>query len=138
MADNIFKMCCALNNWLLEIDGLDGEWDRIQGNHDAIDVLRHAPSALQCLYNASEWDPRTLDLSGMGHGDQPEFEVEMETNNPNAGENNGAAVMEEVDIPVRVVRNLSLNYFRQKLIEHFDIMYQQHQLVWPVRRPPIH
>jgi Plant transposon protein len=137
VADNIFKTCCALHNWLLEIDGLDGEWEGVQGNHDAIDVLRHAPSALQRLYNASEWDPRTLDLSGMGTGDQSNFEVAMETNNPNTGENDGAAVMEEAGTSVRVVRNLSLNYFRKKLIEHFDIMFQQHQLVWPVHRLPI-
>jgi hypothetical protein len=27
-ANHIFKTCCALHNWLLEIDGLDNEWDR--------------------------------------------------------------------------------------------------------------
>jgi hypothetical protein len=27
-ADQIFKTCCALHNWLLEIDGLDDEWER--------------------------------------------------------------------------------------------------------------
>ena len=24
--DQIWKTCCALHNWLLKIDGLDGEW----------------------------------------------------------------------------------------------------------------
>jgi len=36
---------------------------------------------------------------------------------------------------VRVVRNLSLNYFRKKLIEHFNILFQHHELVWPSRQP---
>jgi hypothetical protein len=47
VADNIFKSCCALHNWLLEIDGPNGKWEGIHGQQDAIDVLRHDPSALQ-------------------------------------------------------------------------------------------
>jgi hypothetical protein len=62
-----------------------------------------------------------LDFSGTGPGD-----------------NNGGAIMEEAGSPVRVVRNLSLDYFRKKIIGHFDIMFQQHQLVWQVHWSPIH
>ena len=36
---------------------------------------------------------------------------------------------------VRVVRNLGLNYFHEKLIEHFNILFQRHELVWPSRQP---
>jgi len=46
VANNIFKTCCALHNWLLEIDGLDGEWEGMNGQQEASDVLRYAPGAL--------------------------------------------------------------------------------------------
>ena len=40
VVDKIFKICCALHNWLLDIDGLDGEWDGIMGCIDPSEVLR--------------------------------------------------------------------------------------------------
>ena len=33
----------------------------------------------------------------------------------------------------RVVRKLSQDYFRAKLVEHFDIMFHQGKIVWPNR-----
>jgi hypothetical protein len=123
VADNIFKTCCALHNWLLEIDGLDGEWDGVNGQHEVTDVLRHAPAALQRLYV----NPALMDLSGMGHGNDVENGVMPSNGQVLEG------VMNDDDPPetVRVVRNLSLNYFRRKLIEHFDILFQRKELVWP-------
>ena len=35
---------------------------------------------------------------------------------------------------VRIVRNLSLKYFRSKLVEHFDIKFRRNELVWPRSR----
>jgi hypothetical protein len=35
---------------------------------------------------------------------------------------------------VCMVRHLSLNYFRGRLVEHFDILFQRHQVQWPARR----
>ena len=35
---------------------------------------------------------------------------------------------------VRVVRKLSLKYFRSKLVEHFDILWSRNQVVWPRSR----
>jgi len=126
VADNIFKTCCALHNWLLEIDGLDGEWDGVNGQHEVTDVLRHAPAALQHLYV----NPALMDLSGMGHGNDVENGVMPSNGQVLEG------VMNDDDPPetVRVVRNLSLNYFRRKLIEHFDILFQRKELVWPSHR----
>ena len=40
---------------------------------------------------------------------------------------------EEVE-EVRVVNNLSLNYFRDQLVEHFTIMFRQGEVKWPRRR----
>ena len=57
--DKIWKTCCALHNWLLEVDGRDYEWDCGVGsdsnktNDD--DYKTNSPFAMQCL-----------DLSSMG------------------------------------------------------------------------
>ena len=34
---------------------------------------------------------------------------------------------------VRVVRKLSFNYFWERLIEHFDILFKNKKIVWPTR-----
>jgi hypothetical protein len=35
---------------------------------------------------------------------------------------------------VRVVHLLSQKFFRDRLVEHFDIMYQRDKIQWPKRR----
>ena len=35
---------------------------------------------------------------------------------------------------VRIVGNLGLGFFRNRLVEHFDILFTQNRLVWPERR----
>jgi len=133
VADKIWKTCCALHNWLLEIDGLDGQWDAAIGQQDASDVLRHLPFALDRLRLG--WDPRTYDASNMGPGeDRSERRlVHMETANVERGD----IQEEQQGGHIRVVRYLSLAYFRSKLIEHFDILFCRRQLVWPSRRRTI-
>jgi hypothetical protein len=34
---------------------------------------------------------------------------------------------------IRAVRKLSLQFFRSKLVEHFDILFKQNQIKWPSR-----
>ncbi len=124
VADNIWKTCCALHNWLLEIDGLDGEWESSISMHDTRDVLNHVPLALERLHEG--WDPRTFDPSGLGPGDdRDQTNLVMETTNP------GPAIGQGRNC--RTVRCLSLNNFWSKLINHFDIMFKRKQLVWPQR-----
>ena len=67
VVDKVWKTCCALHNWLLEIDGLDGDWEGSIGLHDARDVLQHLPFALQRLQ--ADGDLRSYDSSGIGPGD---------------------------------------------------------------------
>jgi hypothetical protein len=53
-ADKIWKTCCAFHNMLLEIDGLDSEWEVELGMHDEADAMNHIDNfALQCLHNAN-------------------------------------------------------------------------------------
>jgi hypothetical protein len=137
--NNIWLTCCALHNWLLEVDGLDGEWDGAIGQLEVGDVIRHVPFAMQRL--ALGYDPREYDESGLGPGeDRDDVEVVMATDNAEVpvaeaelghNENNEET---ESENGARVVRHLSLKYFRYKLIEHFDILFKRQVLVWPAHR----
>ncbi len=74
--DNIWLTCCALHNWLLEIDGLNAEWSEVSMpgsdwdeelgycDFEGIDVS--VPWSIARL--SQRLEPRTLDLSGMGPG----------------------------------------------------------------------
>jgi hypothetical protein len=37
------------------------------------------------------------------------------------------------DRSIRIVRKLSLPYFRDKLVKHFDILFRQNKIKWPTR-----
>jgi hypothetical protein len=74
-ADKVWLTCCALHNWLLEIDGLDEHWDlgilvdweRELGQIDQQDLDQYViPFACRRLNNPSL--DRRYDTSGMGHG----------------------------------------------------------------------
>lgn len=107
VATDIWKTCCALHNWLLEVDGLDGEWDGAIGQQDAYDVTSHVPFSLQRLQLG--FDPRSYDVSGLGPGEDVEgLLATMET--VNNVERLDDADNADVD-GCRSVRYLSMNYF---------------------------
>ncbi len=71
-ADAILKTCCAMHNWLLEVDGLDDEWEQGKSSiwqgelgefEEDDDATQHA-FALRRLRTGSSF--RNYDLSGMG------------------------------------------------------------------------
>jgi hypothetical protein len=122
---NVWKTCCALPNWLLAVDGMDGEWDGRIGQHGINDVTRHIPFALQRLEQGL--DPRSYNASGMGPGNDWADcdDVIMETNNNEECDDEAADGGN-----VRSARHLSLAFFRKKLKMHFDILFKHYQLVW--------
>jgi hypothetical protein len=82
---------------------------------------------LQCLQLG--FDPRLYDASGIGPGEDVEGLIAtMET--LNNVEQRDAEDNAEVG-GCRIVRYQSLTYFRNKLIQHFDIMFKRYELVWP-------
>jgi hypothetical protein len=97
----------------------------MNGQQEASDVLRYAPAALQRLHAI----PAALDLSSMGAENNEAADAEriMDANN--------YEVAVDESESVRVVRNLGLNYFHEKLIKHFNILFQRHEVVWPSRLP---
>jgi DDE superfamily endonuclease len=151
--DKVWLTCCALHNWLLEIDGLDvrweagvsSDWEGELGQLNGNDVEQfassrtRAPFAIQRLHSVLAGDEviaryRNYDTSGMGpgnEGDSVPQNVRLEEPDPNEN----ASIYEATENGVRAVRKLSLEYFKGRLIEHFDIMWQKKQIVWPRRLP---
>ncbi len=115
VAINVWKTRCTLHNWLLGIDGLDGGLDGSLGQVGTNEIQPHImPLVMQCLELG--FDPRKYDMSELGPSDDIlGLEATMET------VNNVERMDHEVD-RYRTVRYLSLKYFHEHLIEHFDIM----------------
>jgi hypothetical protein len=65
--NKIWKNCCAFHNILLEVDGLDSQWEgELVGMNDEADLMNHINNfALHCLHNAN-LDIRPYGASGMG------------------------------------------------------------------------
>jgi hypothetical protein len=132
-ADQIFKTCCALHNWLLEIDGLDDEWERgvpsewegSLGQHHLSDPRTAEFFALHRL-EAGDADCDMCSI-GYGTGDSP-----CNSNNSSPRATSHQTTREETR-NIRRVWKLSLPFFRGKLIDHFDILWRQHKIEWPVR-----
>jgi hypothetical protein len=141
-----------LHNWLLEVDGLTEEWvggvrkvgSEWEGDLGCLDyegVPVEVPNALARL--SANLDPRNFDSSGVG----PESDVmavnhsllrsEVATVSDSASRiddmNIMKGIMNGVD-RVRSVRYLSLNIFRQLLVNHFAILFSQNKIVWPERQ----
>ena len=131
--DRVWLTCCALHNWLLEVDGLDQPWDGVNattsewegdlGQLDDTDV----PLALRRIMSPAEI--RGYDSSTVGGrstndtimADDP-TENDIPTDDDDASEE------------IREVRRLSLDYFRSKLVEHFNIKFDRNEIIWPRRR----
>jgi hypothetical protein len=118
--DKIWLTCCALHNFLLEEDGLDGPWGANQymsgmGEHELSDV-RHFVGE-----NASA----TYDTSGIGPG----TDYYYASSGPDTDQ------MAEVahDMSSNHIRHLTREQFRNKLIKHFDVQWKKKNIVWPSR-----
>ena len=123
--DKIWMTCCALHNWLLEINGCNDEWTSHfnMNNNNMDDNEGTVPFAVQQL-NAN--------YSGMGPGtDLPEV-PELDLNEKALCNTTG---MDVIDVEgINIVRNLSLDTFCGSLIQHFDIRYKRKELVWPKQK----
>jgi Plant transposon protein len=112
--DELWCTCCALHNIFLDDDGLNDAWE--QGAQ-------------------SEWEGELgeqedgLDYSGIGLGNDVVIDNEDQTEvdiDPNE-----ATVIDGVH--VTRVRNCSHKCFKQKLINHFEILYEKKEVKWPKR-----
>jgi hypothetical protein len=134
-ADKIFKTCCALHNWLLEIDGLDDEWERgvpsewegSLGQHHLSDPRTAEFFALHRL----EAGNAHYDLCSTGYG-TGDSHCNSNDSSPQATTHQAhQAIIEETRR--RVWKLSALPFSRGKLIDHFDILWCQHKIEWPAR-----
>ncbi len=147
--DSVWFTCCALHNWLLEVDGLTeewvsgvrkvgSEWEGDLGCLDFEDVPVEVPNALaQLLANL---DTRNFDSSGVGPGSDVMSENHSILRSEVATRNDSASLIDDMNIMKGImngvdrvwsVRFLSLNVFPQLLVNHFAIMFSQNRIVWP-------
>jgi DDE superfamily endonuclease len=147
VTDEIWMTCCALHNWLLDIDGLDdkwqggvpSDWESELGLHDMEDTARFVPPAALARLNARQLSARHYDMSGMGPGEDQDTIEEDEQDASEAGQGFyvenatiGGHIVNGVCVGgVRVVRKLPRDFFRRKLVEHHDILWRQNKLKWP-------
>ena len=150
-SDSVWFTCCALHNWLLELDGLTDKWvggvrkvvSGSEGDLGSLDfkgVPVEVPNALARL--SASLDPRNYDLSGLGPGSDVMAEnyslltsdvVELSDFVIRIDDRNSMLSIADGVDRVRRVQYLSLNVFRHLLVNHFAILISQNKIVWPER-----
>jgi hypothetical protein len=136
--DAIWMTCCALHNMLLESDGLNQPWDGKSvptsewsgdlGDFEDGDI----PAPFLRIVNPS--NVRAFDTSTVG---TPTVVSVSEELDPEAEAEAELDIDESTGEEVRIVKNLSMKFFRSKLVEHFDIKWQRGEIVWPRSRGPV-
>ena len=131
--DSVWLTCCALHNWLLEVDGLAFGWEiGVRSNWEMeADDPRNTPFALSRLHKPAQ--QRRYDLSGMGMGNDLEWNEAGDERNDDIDKN--SLDIEKDSTGHIIIRKLSLHLFRSKLIRHFNICFQKNELMWPNRIP---
>jgi hypothetical protein len=81
---------------------------------------------------------RNYDTSGVGLGDDALHDAilnDLECDEIESTKNNDdeSTVSTTNKSGKRVVHKLGLTFFRQKLVEHFDILFNNNQIQWPSR-----
>ncbi len=129
--DKVWFTCCALHNWLLEIDNLNGQWrGRVplsswkgeMGGLDFDGLSSSIPNVIAWL--SANLDPHNYDQSGMGPGE----DVVGECNDNDRGLDNGIVGFKTA------VKELSLPFFCCQLVDHFTIMFQINKIKWQRHR----
>jgi hypothetical protein len=104
--------------------GMASEWEGGLWNHHSADVAEHGPNfAIRWLNSPKEM--RTFDVSGVGPGTNAE-----ESNSDEAKEHVGENPAIGDHRSVHIVHKLSLPYFRDRLVQHFDILFRQNKIKW--------
>lgn len=136
--DQLWCTCCALHNMFLEADGLNDSWEEGMPSEWEGELGYHSDSDISNFTNIND---SALDMSGMGAGNDMMLETDNDftTNNdiePNIVDPETVLPIIAPD-PVVDIRNIKYDNFREKLIEHFDIMFKRNEIKWPTRNGSI-
>ena len=131
-SDAMWKTCCALHNMLLEVDGLADGWENGVASEWEMeaDSTQDLPFALRRLITPGT--NRNFDISGFGSGNDMATSTdslstvtsEVDRSNESRVATNNTSIC---------VNDMSLSYFRTKLIRHFNIAFQKEEVHWPKR-----
>ena len=129
VADNIWMIYCALHNMLLEKDGLTVNWDGEMGLFDYNEDSEQISFAMRRLKNSSL--RKNYDSSGMGP-------VPIDEANCDEEEVGESYVVDDTpiinDVSTNGINDVHLStrdFFRTKLVEHFDIQFKKNSVKWP-------
>jgi hypothetical protein len=75
---------------------------------------------------------RRFDTSGMGVENDVNRD-DSASSDPSDGDGSTLEIDASEQRRIRAVRKLSIQFFRSKLVEHFDILFKQNQIKWPSR-----
>jgi hypothetical protein len=105
--------------------GVASEWEGELGYHHSAGIAEHGPNVAIGRLNSPE-DMCTFDILGMGPRTDVEGSGKAEEH---VGENPAPGECRSIHI----VRKLSLPYFRDSLVKHFDILFCQNKIKWPTQ-----
>jgi hypothetical protein len=133
-ADNMWLTCCAMHIMLLDVDGLSVGWQNGVPSHWELQSGQfqenEIPDAIRRLVSPDAI--RTYDRSSCGY------------NSAGAGRSTEAAVSDDgnghhsthriiAEGEAVAVNELPLSLFRAMLVEHFNVLFHEHKIVWPKR-----
>ena len=131
-ADKIFKTCCALHNYLLDADGLDLPWEDAflcEYEHKDFEDCNASdmPNAVHESYH-EYGNLNEIDFSSVGNNNLRLFDnFNTESINDSEDENDFVSQVVNLAVPnycsARRATDLPFEYFRSKLVEHFDILF---------------
>ena len=129
--DMMWLTCCSLHNILLEVDGLDKNWEN--GVRSDWEKLHK-----NFMQNGNQQNIETpfaitrLNRHFASEEDSSEEEVEEEQ----AGDatTNLSMRLDKYAIDgARIVSKIPLSLFKEALVQHFNIRFQKNDIIWPKR-----
>ena len=128
-ADNIWMTCCALHNMLLDKDGLTVNWDGDMGLFDYDEDSEQVPFSTRRLNNP--FLRRNYDSSSMGPAPIDEADCDEEVVGESCVVDDTPIINNVSTDGINDVHLLTNDFFRTKLVEHFDIQFKRNNVKWP-------
>ena len=121
LCDQLWLTCCALHNMLLNVDGLDSNWEN---------------------GGKSDWEMFQMTYERNHSGQQ--FAIERLHRHSDSQSTHKSNVLDDSEHisrscqkytvnGKRIVHDMPLSLFRKCLINHFNIRFKQNTVVWPKR-----
>ena len=147
--DSVWFTCCALHNWLLEVDGVTEEWvggvrmvvSEWEGDLGCLDyegVPVEVPNALAHL--SANLDPRNFDLLDQRPGSDVMAENRALLRSKVVELSDSVSRIDDSTIMMGITNSvdhvwsvcyLSLNVFCWLLVNHFATLFSKNKIVWP-------